>query len=342
MRDPSHGRAPDARCAGGDDPPRGPGRRAVLRATPALALPAIARAQAPWPDRPVRLIVPFPPGSATDTFARGLAEPLGREIGGTLVIENRAGGNGVVGTGAGARAAPDGYTLLIYSTSAASVNPHTMRQVPYDPARDFAPIGLAAEMPYLLVVSAGNPARSMAAFADRLRAGGEAATFSHGNSASLIAINLLGRMLGAPVRPIPYRGGPEALTDVMAGRIDATFTDPAAGLAQIAAGRLRALGVTTAGRFPLVPDVPPLSDTVPGYEVTVWYGLAAPAGTPAPILSRAGAALRRALDDRGLVGRLAVQGYVPRPMDAAAFGDFLRAEFDLWGERVRLAGIRPE
>ncbi|MDB5379880.1 MAG: transporter substrate-binding protein, partial [Rubritepida sp.] len=191
-------------------------RRTALAGLAApFLLPGVARAA--WPDRPIRLVVPFPPGSATDTLSRPFAEALSRELEQPVVIDNRAGGNGVVGTENAARSPADGNTLLIYSTSGASVNPHTLRRIPYDPIRDFAPIGFIAEMPYILVVAADHPARDMAGLVDYLRRRNGEATFSYGNSASLIAVSLLGQATGTRVQPIPYRGGPEALTDVMAG-----------------------------------------------------------------------------------------------------------------------------
>ena len=316
------------------------GRRAALAGP---LLPLLARpARAARPDRPVRLVVPFPPGSATDTMARILAEPLARELGQPVVIENRAGGNGVVGTEAALRAAPDGNTLLIYSTSGAAVNPYTMKRIPYDPIRDVAPIGFIAEMPYILVVGAESPLRDLRGFLEEARRRNGEVTFSHGNSASLIAVSLLGQRTGVRFAPVPYRGGPEALTDVMAGRIDGTFTDLGPGLTQVRAGKVRALGVTTREPFPLVPAVPPIATVVPGYDLTVWYGLAAPAGTPAPILERAAAALNAAIDDPTLVERYGAQGYVPRHMGAKEFGAFLVAQLALWGERVRAAGIEPQ
>ena len=314
-------------------------RRAVL------ALPALlgARAsRAAWPDRPVRLVVPFPPGSATDVMARNLQEVLSRALAQPLVIDNRAGGNGTVGTEHVAQAAPDGLTLLIYSTSAASVNPHTMKRLPYDPLRSFAPIGFIAEMPYILVVGADSLVRDLPGFVDFLRRRGGDATIACANSASVIATSLLTQMTGTRAQTIPYRGGPEALTEVMAGRVDATFTDLGPGLAQVRAGKLRALGVTTLQPFPLVPEVPPLSGAVPGYDLTVWYSLVAPAGTPAAIVGAVAQALDRALDDAGLGQRFAAQGYVPRHMTPAELAAFLPQQLALWGERVRLAGIEPQ
>ena len=325
-----------------------------MRGTPALprrwaalaaSLPFLAAApaaRAAWPDRPVRLIVPFPAGSATDTIARLFAEPLGRELGQPVVVENRPGGNGVVGTEAGARAAADGNTLLVYSTSGAAVSPHTLKRVPYDPMRDFAPVGFIAEMPYLLVVGPDSPVRDLRGFFEQARRRDGGVAFSYGNSASLIAIAMLERQAGARFNPIPYRGGPEALTDVMTGRVDATFTDLGPGLSQVRAGKVRAIGVTTREPFPLVPGVPPVATALPGFDVTVWYGLAAPAGTPGPVLARCAAALNAAIDDPTLVERFGAQGYVPRHMGAEAFGRFLEQQFALWGERVRAAGIEPQ
>jgi tripartite-type tricarboxylate transporter receptor subunit TctC len=314
-------------------------RRAVL------ALPALLGARtslAAWPDRPVRLVVPFPPGSATDVMARNLQEVLSRALAQPLVIDNRAGGNGTVGTEHVAQAAPDGLTLLIYSTSAASVNPHTMKRLPYDPLRSFAPIGFIAEMPYILVVGTDSPVRDLPGFVEFLRRRGGDATIACANSASVIATSLLTQMTGTRAQTIPYRGGPEALTEVMAGRVDATFTDLGPGLAQVRAGKLRALGVTTLQSFPLVPEVPPLSSAVPGYDLTVWYSLVAPAGTPAAIVGTLAQALDRALDDAGLAQRFAAQGYVPRHMTPAELAAFLPQQLVLWGKRVRLAGIEPQ
>ena len=311
----------------------------------ALALPGLVAARAAhaaWPDRPIRLVVPFPAGSATDVMARNLQDPLARALGQTIILDNRASANGTVGTEHAAQAAPDGQTLLVYSTSAASVNPHTMKQLPYDPLRSFAPIGFIAEMPYILVVGPDSPAQDLPGFIAFLTARGGEATFSCANSASVIAVSLVTQMTGTRVQTIPYRGGPEALTEVMAGRIDATFTDLGPGLALVRSGKVRALGVTTLRPFPLVPDLPPLSTAMPGYDLTVWYSLVAPAGTPPEIVGTVARALDRALDDPGLGQRFAAQGYVPRHMSLVEFAAFLPQQLTLWGERVRRAGIQPQ
>jgi tripartite-type tricarboxylate transporter receptor subunit TctC len=222
------------------------------------------------------------------------------------------------------------------------VNPHTLKRIPYDPIRDFAPIGFIAEMPYILVVGPESPAHSLRGFIEHARRRNGEVTFSYGNSASLIAVSLLGQQTGVRFTAIPYRGGPEALTDVMAGRIDGTFTDLGPGLSQVRSGKVRALGVTTRDPFLLVPGLPPISSVAANYDLTVWYGLAAPAGTPAPILERCAAALNAAIDNPGLVERFGAQGYVPRHMTPDAFGQFLVRQLALWGERVRAAGIEPQ
>jgi len=315
-------------------------RRAAL-AVPALLLPGRA-ALAAWPERPVRVVVPFPPGSATDTLTRILSEPLSRALGQPVVVDNRPGANGTLGVEVAARSPADGYTLLLISTSGAAVNPHTMRRLPYDPIRDFAPIGFIADMPYILAVPPGSPANDLAGFIALARQRPGQLTYSYGNSAAQIAMNQMARMAGIELNGVPYRGGPEALTDVMAGRIDATFTDFAQGLSQWQAQRVKVLAVTTAQPFPLAPQIPPVATVVPGYDLTVWFGMAAPAGTPAPVVDRATEALRAALADPTLIERFAAQGYVPRAMDPARFGAFLRAQIDVWGERVRAAGIEPQ
>lgn len=310
----------------------------------ALALPAlltVRTARAAWPEKPVRLVVPFPAGSATDVMARNLQEPFARALGQPVVLDNRAGGNGTVGTEHVANAAPDGQTLLVYSTSAAAVNPHLIRPLPYDPLRSFAPIGFVAEMPYILVVGPDSPVRDLAGFLAFLRSRGGEATFASANAASVVAVSLVTQGTSTKVQIVPYRGGPEALTEVMAGRVDATFTDLGPGLALARSGKVRALGVTTREPFALVPELPTLSAVIPGYDLTVWYSLAAPAGTPPAIIATAAQALVTALGDAGLRERFAAQGYVPRTMTPEQMAEFLPRQLALWGERVKIAGIQP-
>ena len=314
------------------------GRRLALT-LPALLAPRAAPAA--WPEKPVRLVVPFPAGSATDVMARNLQEPLARALGQPVVLDNRAGGNGTVGTEHVAQAAPDGHTLLVYSTSAAAVNPHLIKPLPYDPLRSFAPIGFVAEMPYILVVGPDSPARDLPGFLGFLAGRGGEATFACANAASIVAVSLVTQATATKVQVIPYRGGPEALTEVMAGRVDATFTDLGPGLALARSGKVRPLAVTTRRPFPLVPDLPTLSSVIPDYDLTVWYSIVAPAGTPAPAIETLARALNTAIDDPGLRERFAMQGYVPRHMSPAEMTAFLPQQLTLWGERVKAAGVQP-
>ena len=292
------------------------------RALPLLATPAFAQS---WPERPIRIIIAFPAGSVTDTLFRNLTEPLTRELGQTVLIENRPGGNGVVGTMAARGAAADGNTWVVLSVTNGALNTYTMRNLPYDPLIDFEQIGLVAEAPYMLVAPATGAADAAQLLA-RARERPDALTFSHGNSSALIASAMMNRMAGVSMTAVPYRGGPEALTDVVAGRIDSTFTDLANGLAQLREGRVRALGVTTAARFPLAPDIPTIAETVPGYALTVWFGLALPAATPAPVLARANAALNTVLGQTETRERLGRLGYTPTPGTPAQARAFIASE----------------
>lgn len=312
-------------------------RRAAL-ALPALLLPA--RAGAAWPDRPIRLIVPFPAGSGTDLLARLLADPLGQALGQNVVIENRPGATGTVGAEAAMRAPADGHTLLMMGTSVAAINPHTLRRPPYDPIRDFAPIGAIAEQPYLLVVPPDAPGSDLAGWLAAAR--GRDLSLGYGNAGGRIMGAMLANMAKLTLTLVPYRGSPEALTDVSTGRLDITFADFGIGVRQAAGGRVKALAQTFGQPFALAPEVPTLASGVPGFDAGVWFSMVAPAAVPAPILAQLQAALAGVLADAAFAERLTTHGLVPLRLGGAAFGDFLRRQLALWGERVQLAGIEPQ
>jgi tripartite-type tricarboxylate transporter receptor subunit TctC len=323
--------------------------RGRLRAAPrrsALALPALLllsrHARAEWPERPVRLVVAFPAGSLTDVLARVLAEPLAKELGQPVIVDNRAGGNGIVGTQAVAQAAPDGHTLVVISTSAASINPHVLKRMPFDPVKDFAHVGALAEAPYLFVVQSSAPDADLRGFLDRARRSREGLTYSYGNASSQIMTEVLARAAGLRLTGVPYRGGAEALADVAAGRIDCTLTDMANGLAQAQAGRVKALAQSAKDPTPLAPEVPPVATVVPGYDINVWFGVSAPAATPAPIVTRANQALNAALRQDTTVAKLRHLGFLPFTQTPEQFAHYLRDQLQAWGERVRIAGIEPQ
>jgi tripartite-type tricarboxylate transporter receptor subunit TctC len=304
-----------------------------------LASPAFAQS---WPSRPLRLIIPFPPGSGTDVLSRVLNEPLGRALGQPVVIENRPGGNGTVGTAAAALAPPDGDTLLLISTSGASINPHTVRNLPYNPLTDFAPIGRIGEEPYLLAVTHAGPVRDLAGFIALAREKPGGMSFGYGNAAGFVIGSMMAKMGGFELLAVPYRGGAEALADVSAGRVDANFADVGPGLALAAGEKVRLIAQTRAKTFPLTPDLPPIATAIPGFDANVWFGLAAPAGTPAPIVARANAALNQVLADPAVNARLHQLGYAAFPSTPEEFGLYLRDQLTVWGERIRLAGLQPQ
>lgn len=311
----------------------------------ALALPLLALACpafAAWPERPVRLVVPFPPGSGTDTLARLLAEPLGRHLGQPVVIDNRPGGNGVVGAQAGATAAADGYTLTMVGTSVAVINPHTVRRLPYDPVRDFAYIGGIAHQPYVMVIAPSRPERDLAAFLESGRRNPNGVTFSTGNAGSLIMGHMIARASGIRMTAVPYRGGAEAAADVSAGRVDFNLADFHHAMAQAAGGRLGALAVTTAERFPIAPELPPIATVLPGFDANVWFSVAAPAATPPDIVAAAGRALRATLADGDLSARLRELGLLPMAVTPEEMRTHIARQLEIWGERVRAAGIEAQ
>jgi tripartite-type tricarboxylate transporter receptor subunit TctC len=316
------------------------GRRVIL-AAPALLAAGRLQAQPAWPDRPIRIVVAFPAGSVTDTLMRHLSEPLGRELGQPVIIENRPGGNGVVGTESAARAGTDGHTWCVLSVTNGALAPYVVRKLPYDPLRDFAPIGFLAETAYILVVRAEHPARDLAGLLALAKEKPGTLTFSYGNQSAHIATATMARMADVEMAGIPYRGGPEALTDVIAGRIDCTFTDIPAGVPQMKDSRVRALGITQPEPFALLPEIPPVGSVLPGYGFRFWFGMSVPAGTPAPVIARANAAMNAALRSPEFAERVAKLGYVPKPTEPEWFRTFLAGQIKELGERAREVGIEP-
>ena len=252
----------------------------------ALAFVACANAQAQWsPNRPVRLIAPFPPGGAVDVIGRIVSSRLPERLGQQVVVDNRGGANAIIGTEIAAKAAPDGHTILIVPVGH-SITPSVTRKLPYDTLKDFAPIGLIGNGAYVLVVNQGVAARSVSEFVTLLKSRPGQLNYAltgHGNATHLAA-ELFKVLTGVDMVGINYKGGGPALTDLIGGQISAFFSGVASGAAQIKGGKIRALGVTTARRTAALPEVPTIAEAgVPGYEVDGWYGLLAPAATPAAV-----------------------------------------------------------
>jgi tripartite-type tricarboxylate transporter receptor subunit TctC len=318
-----------------------PSRRLAL-ALPiaALALRGGTAQEAGWPSRPVRIIVPFAAGSTTDLLGRLVAQRLAEALGQAVVVENRPGAGGNIGTEAAARAAPDGHTLLMGAASTNAINPSLYRSLRFDPFRDFAPIALVGSVTNVLVVPPSLSPTSVAELVALART--RPLSFASGGAGGTIHLSgeLFRSMARLDMVHVPYNGGAAALPDLLSGRVDLMFDGLPTSLPHIRAGRLRALGVTSTGRSPALPEVPTIAEAgLPGYEAEGWFGLFAPAATPAPILARLTEELSRMLADPAVAAQLAAQGARPGDRIGEAFARFVLAERDKWGAVIRTAGI---
>ena len=317
---------------------------AALAAAP-RAVRAQATAEAPWPARPVRIVVAYPPGGSTDLLARAVAERLQAVIPGPgFVVENRPGGAAVVGTLAVAQAAPDGLTLALGNNQTHAANAAMVRDLPYRPVEDFAPIGRLAEVHHALVVPANSPARTLAELAARGKGGGSLTYASSGvGSASHVIAESFVRREGLNATHVPYRGGAQATTDTVAGTVDFFVSTWPQVVQLVQDGRLRALGIGAPQRLPEVAMVPTFAEAGAAYmAVDAWFGLWAPARTPEAIVARLSDALPPILAEPAIVARLAQMGFTPAPMPAGPFAAFQRAEVERWRALVALTGVRIE
>jgi tripartite-type tricarboxylate transporter receptor subunit TctC len=306
-------------------------RRAALSL---LASPAFAQS---WPNRPLRIIVPFPPGGGVDLTARLLSEPLARELGQTVVIENRGGAGGVIGVEAMSRSPADGYTLSLTGAGTITAGPH-LRRLPYD-ALGLAHVTMLVRMPFIVAVRSDLPARTLPEFLALARQGGlRYASGGPGTSQHLTG-ELFNQMAGVAMEHVPYRGTGPALNDLAARVVDVYYGDPAT-LALISSGQARAMAVTSAQRWSLLPDTPAVAEAVPGYVSENWYGLAAPTGTPEPVLEALSAAVLKVLNDPAAKQRFDAAGLHPAPMARAEYTAFLRADTAIWGRVVTAGNIR--
>jgi len=301
---------------------------------------AVAGAQS-YPSKPVRLIVPYPPGGGTDIFARLVGAKLSESLGQPFVIEQRPGAAGVIGADAAAKSAPDGYTIVIGQASNLAINASLMKKLPYDPVRDFAPITRVAMSPNLLVVHPSLPVRSVKDLVALAKARPGAINYaSAGNgSPGHLAAEYFRKIAKIDVVHIPYKGATPAMLDVIAGHVSYYFTSPVSAQPYVAAGRLRQVAVTSAKRFPPLPDVPAIAES--GYkdiDMVAWWGLLAPAGTPTDIGNRLHGAAVKALNAQDFKERLASQGamvYTDTPVEFAAY---IKSEIANWGKVVAASG----
>ena len=316
-------------------------RRAVLGFGAAMvATPALG--QGAWPSRPVRLLVPFIPGSAPDVLARQLAERIAPALGQAVVIENRGGAGGNIGFEAGARSAPDGYTLVLGTNSLVINQALTRRQLPYETFRDFAPVTVAFAMPHLLIVPPGGPATTQALI-ESLRARPDQNYASGGNgSGAHLAAEMFKAQARVQAVHVPFRGAPDIVNNVMSGQVQFGFPTLSTATELVKAGRLKGLAVTSAQRNHALPDVPALAEAVPGFDLTSWFAIMVPAGTPPEIIRRVDAAVQDALREPAFRARVTADGSIAVGMGPDAFAPFLRAEATKWGEAVRLSGAQVD
>jgi tripartite-type tricarboxylate transporter receptor subunit TctC len=307
----------------------------------ALALPAAAQS---YPDRAVRLVVPFGAGTTTDIISRMVGEGLGRELGQSIVVDNRAGAGGTVGSAQVARGAADGYQLLMGTVGTHAINATLFKSLSYDPIKDFAPIALVGYTPTFLVVAGDGPLKTLADLKAKA-AQGQGATFaSAGNGTSgHLAGELLKARLGGQMLHVPYKEGGMALNDVMTGRADFMFYHPAAVLPHMQAGKLRALGASGAQRSAAARDVPTIAEqTSSDFDLVAWFMLYAPAATPAPVVARLRQAAAAALGKPETAGKLAAQGVEQRPLGPDAMDAFARTEVAKWAALVRQSGAQVD
>ena len=300
-------------------------------------------AQAPYPTRPIRIIVPTSPPGGADVVARVMAQPLSERLGQQVVVENRAGASTMIGGEAAARAAPDGYTLVM-GISTLAINPATFKKVPYDAIRDFAPITQAAQQALLLSVHPSLPAKSVKDLIAIAKARpGDVAYSSPGFGTNpQMGMALFLYMSGIRMLHVPYRGGGESIIAVASGHVATTVSSMLGTMPQVRAGRLRALGVTSAKRVPSAPDVPAIAETVPGYESLQWYGLLAPAATSKDILARLHKEAVAVLRMPDVSSRLVNDGAEVVAGTPEEFAAFIKAETLKWAKVAKAAGIQPE
>jgi tripartite-type tricarboxylate transporter receptor subunit TctC len=314
-----------------------------LLAAGLLALAATAAPTA-YPAKPLKILVPFPAGSGTDTGARVLGQWLTAKTGQTVIVDNRPGASGFIAAQAAAAAAPDGHTLLLTTNTTHAANPAMFKKLPYDPVKDFEPVSMVGSAGLLLLVPAASPYQDIGSFLARLRAGGKRLHFGAGNSSSRIAGELLKTAVGADLLAVPYKGTPPALTDLMGGQIDFMFCDISPALPLVMSGKLRALATSSADReLLLLRDVPTLKEAgLKDFEMTVWSAAFVPAQTPADTVAKLSELLRAALADPAVRQEFSKTGGHSRGSTPDELRAFVKSEMAKWAAAVKTAGIQPE
>ncbi len=316
----------------------------ILKAVAAAALCAPFIAQAAWPDKPIRLVVPYPPGGMTDVFARPLGQKMSELLGVPVVIQNRAGAGGTVGSAAVAREAPDGYTLILGTFGTHAVNDALFKELPYNSLKDFTPVCTVAAVPSVLSVNASSSIQSLAQLLDTARANpGELTHASTGIGASpQLLIELLKQEAKVDIRDIQYNGGGPAMMALLGNQVSMIFDTIGTSMTQIKANAIRPLAISSKSRSPLLPDVPAVAETLPGFEVVPWFAIWAPAGTPPDVVQKLNDAINTALKAPDVGQKFSGIGAEVMGGSVADFAAFHRAEYDRWAQFIRDTGIKLE
>ena len=321
-------------------------RQAARMATAAILLALTgftgqALAQA-YPSKPIKFVVPFSAGSATDAVGRIVAQAMGEALGQSSTVENKAGANGILGAEAVKGSPSDGYTFLVTTSTTQAANVSLYKKLSYDPVKDFTPIGKIGETGFILMVQADFPAKDMKEFIAYGKANPGKLAYGHGSSGSLVSAALLGQMAGLEFLSVPYKSIPPALTDLLGGNLQFAFADVGNAVSQMNGGRLKGLGVTTAKRAGKAPQVPPIGDTVKDYAMGAWFGLMAPANLPADVKAKVGAAFAAVMAKPEVREKIAGVGIDVDYQDSAQLAKTIDAEIKKWSGWVKAANITPE
>jgi len=317
---------------------------AALFAALSLAASGPALAQA-YPAKPIRLVIPFPPGGPLDLAGRAIGQKMQEDWGQPVVVENKPGAGGNIGADAVAKSAPDGYTLVMGALSTHAVNPHLFAKMPYDALKDFAPVSMVAITPNVLVVNPSVPANNVRELVALAKASPGKLSFASGSngSAGHLAGELFKTLAGIDIVHVPYKGGAPAMQDLLGGQVQFMFDNLANSTQQLKAGKLKAFAVTTAKRSALAPELPTMAEVgVPGFDISTWYGIMAPAGTPPEVVRKLNAEIVKILASDDMRERLKAQGAEPAPMTPEEFTAFIRAEWNKYAKIVKDSGAKVD
>jgi tripartite-type tricarboxylate transporter receptor subunit TctC len=295
-----------------------------------------------YPSKPIKLVIAFAAGSATDSAGRILAQQLSQRLGQNVIVENRAGANGQIAAVFVARSAADGYTLFMTTNSTHGANPHLYRKLAYDPIKDFEPIARVGTLPFMLVINPELPVINTAEFIAYAKAHPGRLSYGTASTASLVGAETINHLAGLDLVRVGYSSSPQAILDLVAGRLQVMVADFATAMPQVKAGKLRVLAVTTAKHTTLLPEVPPIAETLKGFDLTSWNGIFAPAGTPKEIVARLERETLDTLSRAEIRKKFAAIGFEIDPMKTGEFNRYVREQIAYWGKLVRDAGIPPE